>query len=168
MPTRVHVGAAPPLPSPTFLHSYTSTFLHSYTSTGIYVRTARQQEVAELMGAGASAVVVETRESALRFTRLLDVNGLGVNGLGVNGLGVNERQGSLLSTLVHTPPGRTHHQPWAPCDPHAHQPWAPCDPHAHQPWAPCARHADQPWAPCAHCLARCLPRSWQVASYTYT
>lgn len=49
----------------------TTRLREAFPETAIYARTVRQQEADELMAAGATAVVVETTESAVRFAKLL-------------------------------------------------------------------------------------------------
>ena len=52
----------------------TSRLRKAFPATRIYVRTERQQEVEALTAAGATAVVVETTESAVRFADLLGLS----------------------------------------------------------------------------------------------
>jgi voltage-gated potassium channel Kch len=57
--------------SPSRCLESTSRLRDAFPDTKIYVRSARKQEANELTKAGATAVVVETTESAVRFARLL-------------------------------------------------------------------------------------------------
>ena len=57
--------------SPTRCLESTSRLRKAFPDAPIYVRTSRQQEADDLMEAGATAVVVETSESAVRFAKLL-------------------------------------------------------------------------------------------------
>lgn len=86
--------------------SSTSRLRKAFPSTPIFVRTERQQEADELKEAGATAVVVETSESAVRFAELLGVQD------GAKGSRIEQRLRGLPSSLTSSPEARAEQDGW--------------------------------------------------------